>query len=121
MAIGITSLAIAAAVTLVSMFQGAAWKLEWSSFYPWALRPYIVLAIVFTAVRKGSRATQIATLVAGATVLLFTCLIYVDAMFVHVNSTSALVFVFVPLYLLMGGTIVFVVAALLGNKFVGAK
>jgi len=119
--IGIASLAVAAVVTLWSMLYGALWKFEWSWFYPWALSPYLVLVIVFVAAGNRSKSTQIASVVAGVAVLLFASFLYLDAMLVHVSSTSALVFVFGPLYLLVGGTLVFVTTALVGRKYVGGK
>ena len=42
--------------------------------------------------------------------LLFGGFAYVDALFVHVSSTSALVFIFIPLYQLLAASIALVLA-----------
>jgi hypothetical protein len=119
--IGIATLAVAGVVTLWCMLYGALWKFEWTWFYPWALSPYVVLAIVFAAAGNRSKATQIASVVAGIAVLLFASYLYFDAMLVHVSSTSALIFIFAPLYLLIGGLLVFFVTAMVGRKHAGEK
>jgi hypothetical protein len=114
--IQLCALVIAAAVTLVAMLHGAGWKLEWSWFYPWALSPYLLLLALVLAAGGRSRAIRVAGLVATVAVLLAACLVYIDAMFIHVSSTSALIFIFGPLYFLVGGPLVFALAAWLGRR-----
>ena len=72
--------------------------------------------LVLNAAGDRTRSTRIASIVAAVAVHLFACFMYVDAIFIHVSSTSALIFVFGPLYLAVGGFLVFAIAQTIGNK-----
>jgi hypothetical protein len=120
-AIPIASLVLAAAVTLFAMLHGAEWKFEWSWFYPWALSPYAVFSVLVLAVRNATRATQVAAVIAAIIILLLASFMYLDAMFVHVTSTSALIFIFGPFYLVVGGTVAFIIATLVGRRLIRKK
>lgn len=95
----------ASVVAFCAMVHGAR-KFEWSWFYPWVIGPYIVLLLVFCVPTHQTRAKSIAGCTAASMVLAFTCLFYVDAMWISVSSTSALIFIFAPMYLLVGGLVV---------------
>ena len=79
-----------------------------SGFTVWALVPYAVFAIATRIAR--TRASIIAASVASFIAVFFGVFIYVDALFIHISSTSALVFVFIPLYQLLAGLVVLVFA-----------
>jgi hypothetical protein len=119
--IAIASLVLAAAITLFSMLHGAGWKFEWSWFYPWTLSPYAVFLVLVLAVRNATRANQVAGVIAAVMILLLASFMYLDAMFVHVSSTSALIFIFGPFYLMVGGTVAFMIATLVGRKLARKK
>jgi uncharacterized membrane protein YesL len=95
----------AAALAVAAMIHGAG-KFEWSPFYVWVLSPYIVLALIFVLPVSQSHARSVAGCSAAAMVLAFTGLLYIDAMWISVSSTSALIFIFAPAYLFVGGLIV---------------
>ena len=79
-----------------------------SGFTVWALIPYAAFAI---ATRIAcTRGSIIAASVASFVGVLFGMFIYVDALFVHISSTNALVFVFIPLYQLLAALVVLVFA-----------
>lgn len=95
----------ASVVAVTAMIHGAG-KFEWNGFYPWVVGPYIILALVFCLPPSQSDARSFAGCVSAAIVLAFTCLFYIDAMWISISSTSALIFIFAPAYLFMGGLIV---------------
>jgi hypothetical protein len=114
-----TILAIAALLTIYAMLHAAAWQLSAGrvAFVVWALTPYLVVATVIRAVGSKSGASRIASVISSAAVLVFAAFMYVDAIFIHVSSTSALIFLFAPLYLTVGGVMLFVVITVVGNKW----
>ena len=95
----------AAAIALAAMIHGAG-KFEWNGFYPWAIGPYIILLLIFCLPVQQSRSRSVAGCIAALEVLLFTGLFYIDAMWISVSSTSALIFIFAPVCLLTGGLLV---------------
>jgi uncharacterized membrane protein YesL len=94
----------ATAVAVAAMIHGAG-MFQWNWFYPWVISPYIVLALMFSLPVSQSDARSAAGCASAAIVLAFTCLLYIDAMWVSVSSTSALIFIFAPAYLFVGGLI----------------
>jgi len=107
--ITIAGLNAAFGVALSAMIHGAG-KFEWNGFYPWVIAPYIVLLVAFTLPRGQTDAKAFAGCVAAMIVLLFTCWFYIGAMWFSASSTSALIFIFAPIYLLVGGLIVWGIA-----------
>jgi hypothetical protein len=95
----------AAAIAMTAMIHGAG-KFEWNGLYPWVIGPYIVLLLIFCLPVHQSRSRSIAGCIAALAVLLFTGLFYIDAMWISISSTSALVFIFAPGYLFIGGLLV---------------
>ena|SRR5689334_22955824 len=108
-AITVLSLIAASLAALSAMVHGAG-KFEWNGFYPWVIGPYIVLLGVFCLPRDQTNIRAFAGCVAAVMVLLFTCWFYIGAMWFSSSSTSALIFIFAPAYLLVGGLIVWGVA-----------
>lgn len=97
----------ASIVAVASMIHGAG-KFEWSGFYPWVVGPYIILALIFCLPPSQPRARSLAGCVTAAVVLAFTSFFYIDAMWCSTSSTSALIFIFAPVYLFVGGLIIWV-------------
>ena len=96
---------VAAVATWFLMFRASSWTIGFDWIIAWALLPYAALSL-YTLARSrhdfsgaGGKASFWACLVA----LVFALWAYVDASFAHLSSTSALVFLFVPLYVLVGG------------------
>jgi hypothetical protein len=109
LAVSVLSLAAASGVAVAAMVHGAG-KFEWNGFYPWVIGPYVVLLLLFILPRAQADARAFAGSVAAVTVLVFTCWLYVGAMWFSRSSTSALIFIFGPAYLFVGGLIVWGVA-----------
>jgi hypothetical protein len=105
----VMSLIAASGVALSAMIHGAG-KFEWNGFYPWVIGPYIVLLVVFGFPRGQTDARAFAGCVAAVAVLVFTCWFYIGAMWLSSSSTSALIFIFGPAYLFVGGLIVWGIA-----------
>ena len=100
--ITVASLLVALAVAVSAMIHGAG-KFEWNGFYPWVITPYGLFVLIFVFPVRQSAARSVAGCVAAILVLAFTCLFYLNAMWFSVSSTSALIFIFAPMYLLVGG------------------
>ena len=83
--------------------------------YLWALLPYIVLLVLTVIIhrRNASDASRIAIFIASVVVVTLSVVSYYHAMFVSVTSTSALVFVVIPLYALAGIAIFYFVCWML--------
>ncbi|MEC5386639.1 hypothetical protein VVD49_12960 [Uliginosibacterium sp. H3] len=97
---------LAALIVEVSAMVHGAGKFEWSWFYAWANAPYVVLALIFCLPVGQSRARANAGGIAGIFVLAFTAWLYINAMWISVSSTSALIFIFAPPYVGVGGLVV---------------
>jgi hypothetical protein len=105
-------LSAAAIVALSAMVHGAG-KFEWNWFYPWVIGPYVVLLLLFCLPVRQSKARSLAGCISAVLLLVFTCFAYINAMWFSVSSTSALVFIFAPAYLFVGGLMGWAVAWLL--------
>lgn len=94
-----------------------------SGFYLWALLPFIVLIILTLLIhRKGlSPAARVAILLTSILVVVSSALIYWGSIFNSESSTSALVFIFVPVYSLAAIAIVYGLAFLLLKSFMPAS
>lgn len=99
-------LLLAAIVVAVAAMIHGARRFEWSWFYPWVVSPYVALGLIFCLTPVRSKAQSLASCVAAALVLVSTCVIYIDAMWYSGSSTAGLVFVFTPIYLFVGGLVV---------------
>jgi hypothetical protein len=100
------------------MLYASGWRpsLGLVGFMLWAVSPYVAVAAVLRALGNRTSASRVASVAASTAVLGFASLMYVDAVFIHVSSTSALIFLFGPLYLTAGGVILFMTIILIGNR-----
>jgi hypothetical protein len=96
---------VAAIATWFLMFRASGWTIRFGGMFAWALLPYAALSLyALVRSRHGSvEAGRKASFWACLAALMFALWAYLDASFVHLSSTSALVFLVVPLYLLVGG------------------
>jgi|ERR1051326_3789642 hypothetical protein len=108
------AIAIGAIGTVAVMaYAGQSLESLFSGFTAWTLAPFAIFALACSVARN--RGVVIVTLVAVILALVLGAFIYIDALFVHIHSTGALVFIFVPLYQLIVAVIV-LVAALTTNQ-----
>ncbi|MBS0319752.1 MAG: hypothetical protein JSR18_04360 [Proteobacteria bacterium] len=103
-------LAAAVVIAVAAMLHGAG-KFEWNLFYVWVLAPYVALAMVFVRPSRPPGPRDVAACVASLAVLAFTAYAYIGAMWFSSSSTSALVFVVVPVYVFVGGLVIWGLAA----------
>jgi glucan phosphoethanolaminetransferase (alkaline phosphatase superfamily) len=88
-------------------------------FYVWVILPFIILIILTLYIhRKGlSSASRIAILLTSILVVVSSVLIYWASIFNSESSTSALVFIFIPIYALAATAVVYGLAWLLLKSF----
>lgn len=98
---------IAAAIVAVSAMVHGAGNFSVNWFYAWVLGPYAIFLGMFALPGGKKRRRALAGCITALLLLLFTCLFYIDAMWIHVSSTSALIFIFAPAYLLVGGLVTY--------------
>ncbi len=100
-------LSLGVVATLAAMvYAGGSIASLLSGFTVWAVAPYV--AFLIAVVIAPTRGAAIAALVFCLAAALFASFIYFDALFVHISSTGALVFVFIPLYQLLTAAIIIV-------------
>jgi len=102
--IELTSLVIAAGFALTCWFYAGGYKLDGWVF--WVISPYASFYIFSRFIQSPSPFAIKASFYVALLMLLFTVVVYVGGVFVSTSSTSALVFYFVPICLLIGGPIV---------------
>lgn len=123
--VGITISIVGALITCAIMTSaasapgGVADLLVTLGFYVWAVLPFIVLIVLTSYIhRKGlSSASRFAILLTSILVVVSSVLIYWVSIFNSESSTSALVFVFVPIYALAAIALVYGLAWLLLRSF----
>jgi len=84
-----------------------------SEFTPWALSPYAVFALAGLAVRLQWVAGVV---LLSSLVAIYAAAAYADAFFIHVHSTSAIIFIFLPFYQLILATVVLLLSLI--SRFV---
>ena len=102
----IAVLAVGAFVTLAALLHGGgSLSSLLDGFTVWVLSPYAAFCASCSLARTQGRA--LATLIVSSLATAFAALLYGDAMFGHTSSTSALVFIFIPLYQLIAAAVLF--------------
>lgn len=111
----------AAAVTLYSMLEAAAWRVDLPTalFIVWAVSPYFCFFAAGRLLIKLLPASNIAipAVVIAALMLAFTIYAYIGTSADH-SSTYALVFVFVPLYIYIGSFFLLSIALLVSRLMI---
>jgi glucan phosphoethanolaminetransferase (alkaline phosphatase superfamily) len=88
-------------------------------FYVWAVLPFIILLLLTTYIHRKnlSAASRVAILLTSILIVVSSVFLYWASIFNSESSTSALVFVFIPLYSLVGIAVIYGLAWLV-LKFV---
>jgi glucan phosphoethanolaminetransferase (alkaline phosphatase superfamily) len=88
-------------------------------FYLWVILPFIILIILTTYIhrREFSSASRVAILLTSILVVVSSVLIYWVSIFSSESSTSALVFIFIPIYALLAIALVQALSWLLLKGF----
>jgi hypothetical protein len=82
-------------------------------FAGWLLVPYLILLIDLA--RARTQGMLIVTFAVSILAVVFAIAAYFDALFISTSSTSALAFLFVPLYQLVAALVVLVVSFYFGK------
>ena len=90
-----------------------------AGFYVWVLLPFVILIILTSYVhRKGlSPAARVAVLLTSIVVVVSSVLMYWGSIYDSESSTSALAFIFIPIYALAAIAVVYGLAWLLLKSF----
>jgi hypothetical protein len=123
--VGIIANIIGALITIGIMYSttsavsGVSDLLITLGFYVWALLPFIILIILTSYIhRKGlSPAARVAVLLTSILVLVSSVLMYWGSIFDSESSTSALAFIFIPIYAIAATAVVYGLAWLLLKSF----
>ena len=106
--IEILALSVSIIVTVLAMLRAAAWEFKPGTFpfILWGISPYICLFSVDIVLRRLASVSKMSLVFCVTSVLMlgFTLLTYVGTLG-DKSSTYALIFLFVPFYLYIGGII----------------
>lgn len=109
----IIALAIASTVTVWAMLRAAAWQIDLAAIalICLAISPYAVLyaASILLAKFTSLPKNTLVSCVTAVLMLAFTLLVYLGAAINSESSTDALIFIFVPIWLYIGGFILMLV------------
>ena len=108
--VGIVTIILGALVTVGIMISttspvaGLSDLLVTLGFYVWAVLPFMILLLLTTYIHRKnfSSASRLAILLTSILVVVSSVLLYWASIFKSESSTSALVFIFIPLYSLVG-------------------
>jgi len=79
-----------------------------SFLHLYVISPYIIFYLFSKKNNKSNSIfTALASSITSVLLLFITLLVYIDALFIHTSSTSALIFLFLPIYLIFGSIITF--------------
>ena len=100
------ALTLIGAVSTLSFiaYAGRSFHSLLSGFTPWALSPYAVLALAGVTVRLQWIALVV--LVSSLVATVYAAAAYANAFLIHVHSTGAIIFIFVPFYQLILAAVV---------------
>ena len=81
-----------------------------SFLHLYVISPYIIFYLFSKNNNKSNSIfTALASSITSVLLLFITLLVYIDALFIHTSSTSALIFLFLPIYLIFGSIIAFAI------------
>jgi len=122
--VAISALSLSIIVTVLALLRAAAWEIGSGQllFILWAISPYISLFLVDVLLRKITSISKLSLLFCVTSLLMlgFTLLAYIGTLG-DKSSTYALIFVFVPFCLYVGGIIVFGVGLILALLLKSSK
>jgi len=106
--IEISALSISIIVTVFAVLRAGTWKIDLGALLIilWTISPYILLFLADVGLRKTSPTLKMSSVFFAASLLMlgFTLLTYLDSN-EGGSSTYALIFLFIPIYLYLGGAI----------------
>ena len=89
-----------------SIIESDSHQLDFLHLY--VISPYIIFYLFSKKNNKSKSIPKaLAASITSVLLLFITLLVYIDALFIHTSSTSALIFLFLPIYLIFGSIITF--------------
>ena len=89
-----------------SIIESDSHQLDFLHLY--VISPYIIFYLFSKKNNKSNSISKVlASSITSVLLLFMTLLVYIDALFIHTSSTSALIFLFLPIYLIFGSIITF--------------
>ena len=89
-----------------SIIESDSHQLDFLHLY--VISPYIIFYLFSKKNNKSNSISKaLASSITSVLLLFITLLVYIDALFIHTSSTSALIFLFLPIYLIFGSIITF--------------
>lgn len=89
-----------------SIIESDSHQLDFLHLY--VISPYIIFYLFSKKNNKSNSISKaLASSITSVLLLFMTLLVYIDALFIHTSSTSALIFLFLPIYLIFGSIITF--------------
>lgn len=89
-----------------SIIESGSHQLDFLHLY--VISPYIIFYLFSKKNNKSNSISKaLASSITSVLLLFITLLVYIDALFIHTSSTSALIFLFLPIYLIFGSIITF--------------
>jgi hypothetical protein len=104
------------AVILIGL-DASGWDFRFDGIYAWLVSPYVIFFCV-SFLMKRTRLNIWINCIASFLMLAITLLIYIDGMYIHTSSTSALILIFVPFYLLVGIPVFVGISFLIAKRIV---
>ena len=111
---------VAAAWLAISALAHAAGHFEWHPIYLWVGAPYVLCAAALMFPWGVARRRMMAGCATAVAMLIFTFLFYVEGLVRSTSSTSPLIVIFAPLYLVVGGAALWALIYAVGWRRVGA-
>lgn len=118
--VGLCSLAIAAAIAAAAL-NWAHGYFEWHPIYVWVMAPYFLCALILLFPWGVARRRMISGAATASALLLFTYLFYVEGLINSGSSTAPVLVIFAPLYLIVGGSVFWVLTYFLVPKLTGTR
>lgn len=96
---------------IIIMLESSGWKIYFDLMTLWAISPYVIFFLTSLILhnRRSKLKYYISTCITSILLFLFSIFIYIDGMYFHTSSTSSLLFLFVPVYLIIGAPILLLI------------
>jgi len=113
----ISLLSFSALFTLLRILQASDWELNigLGLFGIWVVAPYIVFLLIVLRKKHSQLEEELGIFIASLLMLALTIFFYSD---ISSTSTASLIFVWGPLYLLIGAPILIAIGPLLAKKII---
>lgn len=114
--VALGSLAAAAAIAIYAM-NYAAGHFEWHPIYLWVAAPYAVFALALLLPWGTASLRMMSGCATALALLIFTFFFYIEGLVRSTSSTSPLILIFAPMYLIGGGTVLWALTYVMARRW----